>query len=53
MLLLIGGSSMEYAASGSLWITGAVAVITWAFVFFYMLKVDKDLTKAEKKRRRT
>ena len=43
---------MDYASSGSLWITGAVAVVTWAFVFFYMLKVDRDLAKAEKKRRR-
>lgn len=43
---------MDYASSGSLWITGAVAVVTWAFVFLYMLKVDKDLAKAEKRRRR-
>ncbi len=44
---------MDYASSGSLWITGAVAVVTWAFVFFYMLKVDRDLAKAEKRRRRS
>ncbi len=44
---------MEYASGGSLWITGTVAVLTWAFVFFYMLKVDRDLTKAEKRRRRS
>ncbi len=43
---------MDYASSSSLWITGAVAVITWAFVFFYMLKVDRDLSKGEKRRKR-
>ncbi|HNV34741.1 MAG TPA: CcmD family protein [Bacillota bacterium] len=43
---------MEFASKGALWITGAVAVITWAFVFFYMLKVDKDLARAERRRNR-
>jgi uncharacterized membrane protein YsdA (DUF1294 family) len=43
---------MNYASSSSLWITGTVAVITWSFVFFYMLKIDKDLAKAEKRRKR-
>ena len=43
---------MEFASKGALWITGAVAVITWAFVFFYMLKVDKDLARAERRRSR-
>jgi len=43
---------MDYASSSSLWITGAVAVITWASVFFYMLMVEKDLSKAEKRRKR-
>jgi len=43
---------MDFASAGSLWITGLVAVVTWAAVFFYMLKVDRDLSKAEKKRER-
>lgn len=43
---------MEFASAGSLWITGLVAVVIWAAVFFYMLKVDRDLAKAEKRRER-
>lgn len=43
---------MDFTSSSSLWITGAVAALTWAAVFFYMIKVDKDLQKAEKRRQR-
>jgi CcmD family protein len=43
---------MEYAPVSALWIVGIVAVATWAAVFFYMLKLDRDLAKAEKRRNR-